>query len=109
MTARIDAFRVGIALAIASLAGTAHVADTHAVEAAAHDAYVAAINSNDIEAFVGDLTEDVAFQSPNAPQIIVKAAVRAWGADHYAGYHTHWEKTSIGFTVAGDWAFKRYS
>jgi ketosteroid isomerase-like protein len=27
----------------------------------------------------------------------------------FGAYRTRWEKTSISFTVSGDWAFERYS
>tara|TARA_R110002124_G_scaffold142973_2_gene307764 strand:+ start:539 stop:691 length:153 start_codon:yes stop_codon:yes gene_type:complete len=30
-------------------------------------------------------------------------------AGYLAVYSTRWEKTSIGFTVSGDWAFGRYT
>jgi ketosteroid isomerase-like protein len=34
--------------------------------------------------------------------------VRKWVAEYFGAYRTKWEKTSIGFTVMGDWAFERY-
>ena len=84
-------------------------ADENSVEAAAHGAYVAAINSNDTEMLLADLTDNIVYQAPNAPEIIGKDAVRKWVADYFGAYQTKWEKTSIGFTVIGDWAFERYS
>jgi ketosteroid isomerase-like protein len=75
----------------------------------AHDAYVEAINSNDIDAVTAMMTDDVVFQSPGAPEVIGKAAVRDWIAGYLATFHTRWEKTAIGFTESGDWAFERYA
>jgi len=35
--------------------------------------------------------------------------VRKWLAEYFGATRTHWEKTSIGFVVSGDWAFERYA
>jgi ketosteroid isomerase-like protein len=83
--------------------------DAKSVEAAAHDVYVAAINSNDTDTLMADLTDDIVYQPPNEPEIIGKHAVRKWVTGYFDAYRTKWEKTSIGFTVIGDWAFERYS
>jgi ketosteroid isomerase-like protein len=55
------------------------------------------------------LTDDVVFLSPNEPAVIGKAAVRAWSAEYLKAFRIHWDKTVKDFTVAGDWAFERYS
>jgi ketosteroid isomerase-like protein len=98
------------ALTVSSGAWSAHSAPTNikSVEAAAHGAYVAAINSNDIETLMADLTDDIVYQAPSEPEIVGKDAVRMWVAGYFDAYRTTWEKTSIGFTVIGDWAFERY-
>lgn len=83
--------------------------DTTSVESAAHGAYVAAINSNDTDTLVADLTDNVVYQAPHEPEIIGKDAVRKWVASYFGAYRTLWEKTSIGLTVSGDWAFERYT
>jgi len=83
--------------------------DVKAIEAAAHGGYVAAINSNDLETLMADLTDDVVYQSPGAPEMVGKAAIRPWAEAYLAAYQIKWEKTSIGFTVSGDWAFERYT
>jgi ketosteroid isomerase-like protein len=83
--------------------------DIAAIEAQAHGGYVAAINSNDVETLMAVLTDDVVYQAPGAPEVVGKAAVKAWVADYFGAYNTKWEKTSIGFTVSGDWAFERYT
>ncbi len=83
--------------------------DTKAVEAAAHGAYVAAINSNDTEKLMAVLTDDIVYQAPHEAEIVGKDAVRKWVAAYFGAYQTRWEKTSLGFTVSGDWAFERYT
>jgi ketosteroid isomerase-like protein len=83
--------------------------DVPGIERAAHHTYVSAINSNDPDRLIADLTDDVVYQAPGAPEIVGKAAVGAWIKSYLAAYHTKWEKTSIGFTVAGRWAFERYT
>jgi ketosteroid isomerase-like protein len=94
--------------ALGAATASAASADIKASEAAAHDAYVNAINSNDLDTLMADLADDVVYQSPGEPEIVGKAAVRAWGAAYFSSTLTHWKKTSIGFTVNGDWAFERY-
>ena len=79
------------------------------IEASAHGAYVSAINSNSTDVLVADLTEDVVYQFPGAPELVSKAAVRKWVDDYFTAYQTKWEKTSLGFTVSGDIAFERYT
>jgi ketosteroid isomerase-like protein len=86
----------------------AHAQDTAAIEQSARGAYVAAINSNNVDTLVASLTDDIVYQAPGAPEIVGKAAVRKWVADYFAAYRTKWEKTLAGVTVIGDWAFERY-
>jgi ketosteroid isomerase-like protein len=90
-------------------AGAPSPVDIQAVEKAAHGGYVAAINSNDTDTLLSDLTDDIVYQAPGAPEVVGKAAVKAWVASYFSAYQTRWEKTSIGFTVSGDWAFERYT
>lgn len=87
----------------------ARIAETRAIEAEAHGAYVDAINSNDVEKLMTVLSDDIVYQAPGAPEIIGKDAVREWAADYFAAYRTRWEKTPLHFTVNGDWAFERYT
>lgn len=65
--------------------------------------------ANDVDILLADLTDDIVYQSPGEPEIIGKAAVRKWLAEYFSASRTHWEKTSIGFVVDGDWAFERYT
>jgi ketosteroid isomerase-like protein len=41
--------------------------------------------------------------------LVGKAAVRPWGEEYLKAFNIHWEKASLEFVVAGDWAFERYS
>ncbi len=54
----------------------ASVTDSKSVEAAAHSTYVSAINSNDTEILMADLTDDIIYHAPNEPEIFGKDAVR---------------------------------
>ena len=97
------------ALALPGSARSAVAADTAAIERAAHGGYVAAINSNDMAKLMAVVTDDIVYQAPGGPEVVGRAAVREWVGGYLAAYRTHWEKTSIGFTVSGDWAFERYT
>jgi benzodiazapine receptor len=88
-----------------AMAGTAAQTDAHM----AHQAYVTAINSNNLETLLGMLTEDVVFMGPNARPYVGKPAVRPWVAEYLRTYRTHWDKPVQEFVVSGDWAFERYS
>ena len=90
-------------------AGAPEDAGIRAIEKTAHDGYVTAINSNDVDTLMSNLTDDIVYQAPGAPEVIGKAAVKDWVAGYFDAYRTKWEKTSIGFTLSGDWAFERYT
>ncbi len=75
----------------------------------AHENYVAAINSNNLESLLGMLTDDVVFMAPNDKPYAGKAAVRPWLAAYLKAYKTHWDKPVQEFVVNGEWAFERYS
>ncbi len=75
----------------------------------AHEAYVAAINSNDLDTLMGMLTDDVVYMSAHEPPTVGKDAVRPWVESYLAAYTTHWDKPVQEFVVAGDWAFERYA
>lgn len=110
-------FLVGVVAASLLLGGCAGSGsgraghDAKADESAhrAHDAYVAAINSNDLETFLAMLTDDVVFMAPNAPRLVGKDAVREWAAPYLEAYQIHWEKTTLEFIVLGDWAIEQYA
>jgi hypothetical protein len=66
--------------------------DNKSTEKAAHDAYVAAINSNNVDTLLADLTDDIVYQTPGEPEIVGKADVRKWLAEYFGVTRTHWEK-----------------
>lgn len=75
----------------------------------AHEAYVLAINSNNLDSILDMLTEDVVFLSAHEPPMVGKDAVRPWVTAYLKEFKTHWEKASLEFVVTGEWAFERYS
>jgi len=75
----------------------------------AHEAYVTAINSNNLDELLGMLTNDVVFLSAHEAPMVGKAAVRPWLEGYLKAYRTHWDKPVEEFVVHGDWAFERYS
>jgi ketosteroid isomerase-like protein len=42
-----------------------------------------AINSNDTETLMAELTDDIVYQAPNEPEIVGKDAVRKWVAKYF--------------------------
>jgi ketosteroid isomerase-like protein len=89
----------------AAAAGSADDSGAHQ----AHEAYVTAINSNNLDSLLGMLTEDVVFLSAHEPVMVGKAAVRLWLEGYLKAFKTHWDKPVQEFVVNGDWAFERYS
>lgn len=75
----------------------------------AHDAYTSAINSNDLDAIMAMMTDDVVFLVPGSPPIEGKPAVREWAGGYLSAYHTHWDKRVVEFIQSGAYAFERYS
>jgi len=111
-TTTIAALLAGVILTGCNPATTAPAAPTESEAAAigetAHKAYVDAVNSNDIEAFMGVITDDIVFQAPGMPEVVGRAAVRQFIEGYLAAYTTNWDKTQRDFVVSGDWAFQRY-
>jgi len=83
--------------------------DTEAIARQAHETYVTAINSNNLDSVLAMLTEDVVYLAPHEPALVGKAAVRPWAEGYLKAFRIHWEKASLEFVVAGDWAFERYA
>lgn len=75
----------------------------------AHDAYTAAINSNDVDQMLAMMTDDVVFLVAHAPPMIGKAELRPWLEGYVAAFETYWEKDTMEFVVSGEWAFERYA
>ncbi|USN99229.1 MAG: DUF4440 domain-containing protein [Phycisphaeraceae bacterium] len=81
-------------------------------EEAAHqarDAYVAAINSNNLETFLAMLTDDAVFMPPNEPRVVGKEAVRAWAAGYLDAYRIHYEKTALDAKVVDGLMIEQYA
>ena len=75
----------------------------------AHEAYVTAINSNNLDTLLGVLTDDVVFLASGEAPMVGKAAVKPWLDEYLKAYKTHWDKPVQEFVVNGEWAFERYS
>ncbi len=92
-----------------STAGAGAAVDTSAIARQAHESYVAAINSNNLDSLLAVLTDDVVYLSPHEPAVVGKAAVRAWLDAYLKAYRIHWDKTTNEFVIAGEWAIERYA
>jgi tryptophan-rich sensory protein len=88
-----------------AMAGTAADVDAHM----AHQAYLTAVNSNDLQSLLDVLTEDVVFMAPSDQPYVGKPAVRLWIAESLRTSRRHWDKPVQEFVLNGDWAFERYS
>ena len=97
---------LALSLLVAVHAGAA-LADDAAHRA--HEDYVTAINSNNIDTLMGMLTDDVVFMAPGAAPMVGKDALKPWLEGYLQAYKTHWEKTVHEFVVSSEWAFERYS
>jgi ketosteroid isomerase-like protein len=83
--------------------------DAAAIAKEAHESYVAAINSNDVETLMRAVTNDIVYMPPHDLALAGKDAVRGWVHAYFGAYRTQREKTTLEFVVAGDWAFEQYS
>lgn len=75
----------------------------------AHENYVRAINSNNVDSLVSMMTDDVIFLATDAKPVVGKSAVRRWAEDYEKAFHTHWDKPVQEFAIFGDVAIERYS
>ena len=99
-------------LALAGCSQSGSQKDTAESDAAAHkahDEYVEAINSNDLDTLMGMLTDDVVFMAAHAPPFVGKEALQPWLEGYLGAFKTHWDKPVQEFVVNGEWAFERYS
>lgn len=76
---------------------------------AAHASYVAAINTNKVDAWSSTLADDVVYLVPNQQALIGKDAVSAWVRRYLQEVTTKWTKNVQDLQVVGDWAFARYT
>lgn len=84
-------------------------AATRAAVQRAHEAYVAAINANKPEQWVGSLEDDVVYFVPNQQAIVGRDAVGVWVSRYLQEVTTKWTKTVQDVQVTGDWAVGRYT
>ena len=74
----------------------------------AHDAYVAAINTNKVDLWLETLGDDVVYLVPNQAALVGKAAVGEWVRRYLQEVATRWTKSVQEVQVSGDWALGRY-
>lgn len=72
------------------------------------EAYVDAINSNEIERYLSTVTDDIVYLPPSSEPIIGKDAVGAWVAGYFEAISTVWTKTTVELVVQGDLAYEWY-
>ncbi len=83
--------------------------DDQATGETLHRAYVAAINSNDIDQLMALMADDVVFQLSGEPELIGHDAVREWGASFFEAFEARYDKQQTAFGLSGDLAFGRYT
>jgi ketosteroid isomerase-like protein len=83
--------------------------DTDSAAHAAHDAYLKAINSNDVDALLATVTDDVVYLPPNSPAIVGTRDVGQWVGEYFAAFDSKWVKTSVEFVVRDDLAYEWYT
>ena len=74
----------------------------------AHDAYVAAINTNKVDLWLETLDDDVVYLVPNQAALVGKDAVGEWVRRYLREVTTRWTKSVQDVQVSGDWALGRY-
>jgi ketosteroid isomerase-like protein len=76
---------------------------------AAHAAYVNAINSNDVNALLETVTDDVVYLPPNSTAIVGTNDLGQWLAEYFGAFDSKWVKTSVEFVVRDDLAYEWYT
>ena len=71
----------------------------------AHQEYVDAINSNNVDRVMECYDKDAEIMQPNGPLVSGHDDIRKWVADYFAQFKTHWDKKSVLIWVAGDYGF----
>jgi hypothetical protein len=62
--------------------------NTDAAAHAAHDAYIDAINSNNLDNFLATITDDLVYLPPNSAAIVGKSEVGPWVQGYFEAFHT---------------------
>jgi len=84
------------------------VLTTEAAVHHAHEAYLDAINSNDVARFLTTVTDDIVFLPPNSEPIAGREAVGTWVAGYFEAIETVWTKTTVELVVADGLAYEWY-
>ena len=84
------------------------VLTTEAAVHHAHEAYLTAINSNDLARFLTTVTDDIVMLPPNSEPIAGKEGVAAWVAGYFEAIQTSWTKTTVELVVADGLAYEWY-
>lgn len=71
----------------------------------AHEAYEAAINSNDTDTVMAMYDKDAAVFQPDGPIVTGLDNIRKWVEDYFGAYHTHWKKVPLRNFVLGQYGF----
>jgi ketosteroid isomerase-like protein len=83
--------------------------DVDAAVHAAHEAYINAINSNNLDNVLAAVTDDIVFLPPNSAAIVGKDKVRPWVEGYFEAFHTEWVKTTVELYIQGDLAYEWYT
>lgn len=83
--------------------------DADSAAHAAHDAYVNAINSNDVSTLLRTVTDDIVYLPPNSPAIVGAHDVGEWVGEYFAAFDSKWVKTSVEFVLRDDLAYEWYT
>jgi len=70
-------------------------------------AFVDAFNRADVEAILDFLTDDLVSMPPNQPQLVGKAASRAWFMEGFKVAPSRLSESIEALQVLGDWAIER--
>ena len=76
---------------------------------AAHEAYINAINSNNVDNLLATVTDDIVYLPPNSPPIVGKNNVGPWLTDYFEAFETKWVKTTVELVTQGDLAYEWYT
>ena len=71
----------------------------------AHQNYVDAINSNNVERVMAMYDKDAVVMQPDGPLVEGRDALEQWVADYFHAFKTHWVKKSQVMWVAGEYGF----
>ena len=71
----------------------------------AHQRYVDAINSNNVDRIMECYDKDAEVMPPDGKLVSGLKAIREWAAEYFDSVTAHWDKKSTLIWVAGDYGF----